>query len=351
MQNYISNKRIKDDITEMEILKVLDCKTYWDINNILSFQTFINIVMGGRGLGKTTQALIWALKRRKDKGEEFIYLRRYKPDTRKQKNLLENLVKDVKYIGIGDGSGYWSWKNNRLGYLIPLSTSNSYKSVDFSRVSTIIYDEAIILQTIATRYLDNEIFCLLEFMSTVFRHKISGIRIFILGNNLDFFNPYCRYFNITMFKNTYLDKERGILIRYEGVSKELRNIEEQTPLFKATKGTAYHDYHYDNKVIKDKRTNISKKKNNDKYIIGFILEDYCLNVYRRENNRFLLEISRTFNKQGKIVLLQNNQANFYGCDIFKASYLKWAKYNYSNDMFDYCDEDSELLLLNIIDMF
>ncbi len=368
MQNNVRDKGVKDltiediikrskrngkivPIEQMEILLTLDCRKYHDVNKVLSYEMFLNAIMGGRGIGKTTQWLIWCLNRRKNYGEEFIYMRRYKKETKLQKDLMDKYIHNSRFIGDGNDGGVYTWGNNVLGYLISLSASHSYKSVDFDKVCTIVFDEGIIKRSLVNRYLDNEMFHFFEFISTVFRTRKKKIRVIVLGNNLDFFNPYCEYFKVRVFNHLYVNKERGLLVMYDSDSPELRKEEEETPLFKLSKNTSYHDYHYNNEVFNENDVVLSPKRSTDKLMKDFVMNDYSLKLYVRDNNKLLLMSSRKWDVNNCIILLEHNEINYYGFDVFKSRYLQFFKYRYANKEIEFADKDANMLLINLFDLY
>ena len=336
---------------EMVLKKVLDCDTYWDILRIIKKKCFLNICMGGRGIGKTTQSNIFACENFRNRAEEFIYVRRYKSECASQEHLLDSIVDGVSFRGDKKGGGIYSWGGNTLGYIIPLSISQQYKSVNFENVSLIIFDEAIIPLGSPIHYLKDEIIALLEFASTVFRHRKNG-KILVLGNNLNFFNPYCEYFNVKVFNDLYVDNERGLLVEFAKHSPALLKIEEDTPLFKLTKGTAYHEYHYNNNVLTNNKVEIVKKRPNDKLVCRLIFNSYTLNIYTRSDGKMLLEsVRKVIEDDYSYYVMMDNQPNYYNIDLLRKTWFGIIKYRYYHFQIDYADENSSSIMNYIVDMF
>lgn len=335
---------------ELHLKLTLDCKTYWDIVKILSKGCFLNVCMGGRGIGKTTQGNIVGCMNFRDNGEEFIYLRRYKTECSAQEKLLDKIVDGTTFRGDKKGGGSYIWGGNTLGYIIPLSIAQQYKSMNFENVSMIIFDEAIIPLGANIHYLKDEVVALLEFASTVFRHRKNG-KILVLGNNLNFFNPYCEYFNVKVFNGLYVDKERGLLVEYAKHSPALLKIEEDTPLFKLTKGTAYHEYHYNNEVLTGEKIEVVEKKPNDKLHVRFIFNSYTLNVYVRSNGKMLLEsVRKVIEDDMTYIILNNNEPNYYNIEILRKSWFGLMKLRYYHYEIQYANQDAKMLMDYIVDM-
>lgn len=337
---------------EMQLKLTVDCETYWDIKSVIDKDCYMNICMGGRGIGKTEQCNGFNLENYRDFGRQFIYLRRYKTELSGASQLLDRWLDEVKYIGDKNGGGMYKWYGNTLGFAIPLSVAPNYKSgFNFENVDTIIYDEAIIKVGGTQRYLAGEVECLLEFASTVFRHR-SNVRIIVLGNNLQFFNPYCEFFKVKVFNGRYVDKERGLQILYSKDSAKLRAIEEQTPLFKLTVGTSYHDYHYNNAVISSQNINSSKKNNNDKIQMRLTLNSYTLNVYTRGNGRLFVESKNKIYDDGiTFEMLKDNEPNYFNISRFKTNWYQYFIARYYRHEIDYDSQDSYNLLQEFLILF
>lgn len=338
-------------INNLKLLLQIDNKTFYNIDKTLSYIAFLYIIFGGRGIGKTTQLILWCLNRRINFGEEFIYLRRYKPEVKLQRKLLNKYCNGVKVVGDGNGGWIYSWNEHILGYCIALSQASNYKSVEFENVRNIIYDEAIISPSSRQYYIKDEVTALFEFMSTVIR--LRNARVFVLGNNLNYFNPYCQYFDVPLFKDIYYDKERGLYIHYAKDNPVLRAIEENTPLYKLTKGTAYHEYHYNNMVLTDKIVKCVNKRNNDKLLFRCILKKYTLNCYVRDNKNLLFECKTKIINDGLTYIIFNNDndINYAYADMFKLRWIKLVRYKYGNEECEFTNQDAQMLVNMLLDMF
>ena len=52
-------------------------KYYYDLQEVLSYNAMINMLIGMRGLGKTYSVTKYVIKKFLTKKEEFFYIRRY----------------------------------------------------------------------------------------------------------------------------------------------------------------------------------------------------------------------------------------------------------------------------------
>lgn len=336
---------------DLILTKELKCDTYWDIESVEKKNCMLNIIMGGRSIGKTVQALIRCCMNFRDYGEQFVYVMRYASLISSKHDLLDSVANGISFEGDGNGGGYFKFGDNRVGYLMALSKATSYKSGNYEKVTTLIYDEAIIDPSATERYIPGETTKLLGLISTIFRHR-SNYRVYCLGNNLNFFNPYCAYFKVPPFRGNYKDDKRGLFIQYVKHSEKLLAIEEETPLYRLVQGTAYGDYHYNNEVLTNKKVVISKKYNNDKLMQRLILNTYTLNIYLRSTGRMLVESkSKVINDNFSLKLIVDSEINYNNVDILKMHLYKLICYKYYNEELDYCDTNSSYLVNEIIEMF
>lgn len=343
---------------------IKDDKIHYNNNRCNSFNAFINILIGGRGVGKTTNVLAPTIKNCVTKNvikngldglEEFIYLRRYKTETMKTKQLLNKYIKGAKLSIQGDGNACVKYKVNTInvGYSISLSCANAYKSVDFPYVKTIIYDEAILKPSGNYRYLKDEITALLEFVSTIFRSR-TNCKIYILGNNLDVFNPYFSYFNIPTFKKEYYDVERSIYIAMVESNQNYIVKEKETPLYKLTKNTSYGNYHYNNDIlVSDQATNYICDKPVDNELL------FRIGVYRCTLNVYLVgELTLYIEYKDKLIsdnityeiIDINGNVNYYVNKLFRRlNFCKLLIKEFSNRTINYNNTKAITLIENVIE--
>ena len=316
-------------------LKLKDDGKHYTANKYYSYKAFLALIDGGRGIGKTTTFLNMGL-RNTNKGEEFIYLRRYKPEIKKfvNKDSFKPMLDGVRYAGDGTGGYTAYYEDKLLGYLISLSTARSYKSVDFSRVTLIIFDEAFVRQTPSYRYLNDEVIQFLEFVSTVQRTR-TNLRVVLLGNNEDMFSPYHSFFEIPMFEGIWIDKERGIYCEHAINSPELLKDEQQTGLYKLIKDTAYGDYHYENKLIGEDRVKVIDKPESAKLIFRCNIEGQTINFYTFTKDN---DVAMFCEHRPKIIsdnityeLVNKGKINYLNVDIFKKRVKNYLYHFYFNN--------------------
>lgn len=304
-------------------LKLKFNSKYYNCNKFYSYRDlFLAMIDGGRGIGKTTTFCLKGFINC-NKGEEFIYLRRYKPEIKKfvTKDSFAPMLEGVIYQGDGTGGYTAIYEKRTLGYLIALSTARSYKSTDFSKVTLIIFDEAFVRQTASYRYLSDEVIQFLEFISTVIRTR-KNVKVVMLGNNEDIFSPYHSYFNIPVFKDIYIDAEHKIYCEHAKNSKELLEDERQTGLFSLIKDTSYGSYHYDNELLGMENVNVIEKPKNAKLFIRLIINNQMLNIYTftdvdKDYKLYCEHKEKVIKDNIAYELVENNKYNYFNIDMYK----------------------------------
>lgn len=329
--------------------KYYNCNKYYSYHDI-----FLGMIDGGRGIGKTSTFLIKALKNT-EKGEEFIYLRRYKPEIKKfmSKDSFSPILDGVIYQGDGTGGFNVYYEKKLLGYLISLSTARSYKSTDFSKVTLIIFDEAFVRQTSSYRYLQDEVIQFLEFISTVIRTR-KNVKVVLLGNNEDIFSPYHSYFNIPIFKSIYIDMEHKIYCEHAKNSKELLEDEEQTGLFALIKDTSYGSYHYDNELLGSEEIDTCEKPIGAKLFVRLIVNNQMLNIYTftdkdKEYKLYCEHKEKIIKDNISYELCNNNNFNYFNIDMYKKRLKSYIYRFYFHNLCKYNSQKGGAILTWIIE--
>ena len=125
---------------------------YYNFDKLFSYDFLIAFVIGERGCGKSFNSKLAVLKRFIKTGEQFLYIRRYKTEL---DTALVTFWDDLQAHGYFDDLELKVKRSKMLteftcdretcGYAVPLSTANILKSTSFPNVTTIIFDEFIIL--------------------------------------------------------------------------------------------------------------------------------------------------------------------------------------------------------------
>lgn len=239
---------------------------FWDINKSLSYNCLFNFIVGNRGGGKTYGAKKYCIDKFLRYEEEFVYLRRYKEEIKNIKNFfddIEGAYPDHKFkvrgrdILIDDCVA---------GHVVTLSTAKISKSVSYSNVSTIVFDE-FILDKGYYHYLPDEVTYFLDLYETIARMR-DNVKVFFLSNALTITNPYFLYFKIKIPYNKTISHKGDILIEMVQ-NKAYIDAKKNTRFGKMIQGTAYGNYAINNEFFRDDKTFVEKKTGDCKYYFGF----------------------------------------------------------------------------------
>lgn len=167
-------------------------KRYIDVTEQLYRQCMMYMYIGGRGIGKTYSALLYAMR----KNIPFLYLRRSQKEldicVTQAGNPFKKLNSNCGYEYVITGGDLPTvtqledGKNVLKGYAAALSTFSNIRGADFSDVKLIVYDE-FIPQKDNRCVIKNEWDALLNLLETVNRNReLEGeesVKIILLSNS------------------------------------------------------------------------------------------------------------------------------------------------------------------------
>lgn len=249
----------------------------------LTHNAIVNMVIGPRGAGKTYGLKLQACKNFIKKGEQFIYLRRYKSELQLVK---ENLFADINEnedfdVEFKDDKYYIN--NQVAGYAMALSISSQLKSASFPKVTLIIFDEFIIDSSDRFQhYLSNEVRKFLDLYETVARLR-ENVKAFLLANSLSFINPYTIYWRMKNPENKKIVKANNGLVLCELWSDEnYTETKLMTKFGQLVQGTEYGEMSVNNKFILDSDVFISSKHPDSHYLSGVIIDGREYSIWSHE---------------------------------------------------------------------
>jgi len=174
---------------------------YYSFDKIYSYNAIYNFIVGARGLGKTygwkKKVIAAAIKR----GDQFIYLRRYKDELKASRNTffadiyhefpkwdfrINGEYAEMAPAKTRDEGKKREWQV--IGHFMPLSIAQGRKSVAYPLVTNIGYDE-FILEKGMTHYLPDEANAFNQLYSTVDRNR-EKTKVFFMANAVSITNPY-----------------------------------------------------------------------------------------------------------------------------------------------------------------
>ena len=194
---------------------------YWNIKKILGLSCDFNLVIGQRGNGKTYGCLKYFLEFYKKTKKRFCYLRRWDEDIKAYRmeqlfapfrNLIDELFGEefsIQYRNhkffLVNGNGT---KVDCIGYVLSLSSSHHTKSISYTNVGNILFDEFIRMS--GEQELKDELSRFDNTLSTIIRGDNTNVVIWMLANTVSKYSPYFLRFGIDINK-----VEQGTIINKE----------------------------------------------------------------------------------------------------------------------------------------
>ena len=261
-----------------------------------------NIIIGGRGTGKTFTCLDnsyknvtdyshFALMRRTEVEISSIADEKYNPF--KALNRVKGYNVQARYIQKNSVGEFYETNTKGeetfLGYATALSTFGKLRGADLCDVSELVFDEFIKPKT--GRPLPDEADLFFNAYETINRNReLEGyppVKCYLLSNATTLNSPILEELNlinvIERMKNkgqiAFTDRDRGVhieLLDRIKVSEE----KEDTALYRLTKGSAYSNHALKNEFAYDSFENIAKV-NLSEYIAWIHLDD--LYIYRHKS--------------------------------------------------------------------
>ena len=260
---------------------MIDKSIFFNLDQILSYNALFNLIVGGRGIGKTYGAKKHGIKSFLKTGSQFIYVRRYNTELDRGKNdkFFNDIIKNKEFPEHEFTVSGMDYQIDGLtcGGAMALSTASIEKGVPYPEVGLIIFDEFIIDRGVH-HYLPDEITSFLDLYETVAR--LRDVTVLFLSNALTTTNPYFMYWNLQLPRNKsgIIRKGKDILLAMAS-SEAYTQTKKQTRFGKIIEGTAYADYAIDNKFLRDNDTFLEQKPGSARHLFAFKYMDRLYGVW------------------------------------------------------------------------
>ena len=279
---------------------------YYDLTRVLSYNAFINFLIGERGVGKTYSTTKFFVNQFKKKGYQFAYIRRYKTELKKAiPKFFDSMIKDDVFPDDNlyhKGDTFYC-NHHVIGYAMTLTTAQNLKGDNFPNVKYIMFDEFII-ENGQHHYLQDEVVNFLGLIETIARTR--DINIFMLGNAVNIVNPYFLFFNITLpYNNDIATFKDGLILVQYMKNKEYRDFKKKTKFGKLVAGTSYEAYAIDNIFQNDNKEFIEKKTGSSKCSFSIRYKNNIYGIWL-DYNEGKLFVSNSYNSNGIIFACTKN---------------------------------------------
>lgn len=322
---------------------------WYDIRKVEDKLSAVNIIIGGRGIGKTYSALSFVLEKQKP----FIYLRNTDVQL---KECITGFGNPFKRLNMDTGSDIFfkSEKSHSLiydgsredgqpiGYGLALSTFENLRGVDLSDVVYVIFDEFIEKRSLTFRQFE----CFISFYETVNRNReLLGEKplcCILLSNSQRLSNPILAGYGIiptieNMIRTGQKEyRKPGMYLSLP--SSAVSDLKKNTANYALINGTKIADEALNNAFAFDSFYGI-KRRNLNEYIPVVQIDDVY--IYKHKTTgRLYACMSQAQNIP--VFTSRDNKTAFlraFGRKLFDAA---------SKGFIDYSDFVTKTLLLDII---
>lgn len=242
------------------------------------------IVVASRGWGKTYGCKKLFVERFLNKGEQFIWTRRYKSEFENNDLFFEALKNNNEFPGVEfkvHGGRYYI-NNEVAGYYMALSTASGQKGVEFAKVKWAVFDEVTLDPKSNQRYLKNEYNAIKGLYDTIDRNK-GQLKFFLLGNNFSETNPVFIGFGVDTRQKIWKSKDKKTLALLSAGQAYIDFVK-TTSFGKMNAGTDYGRMAQDGEFISDKHGHIEKKTGMCSIIFTFDYEGRRYGAWRANDN-------------------------------------------------------------------
>nr|DAH23810.1 MAG TPA: DNA encapsidation protein [Caudoviricetes sp.] len=230
---------------------------YYSPQKLLTYNYLWNMVIGERGNGKTYAMKKYFIKDFIKNGHQFVWIRRYETEFDDFKEFFSDIIANnefPKYELIVNGKKLYC-NGKVMGFGIPLSKGITKKSVNYSAVTHICFDEFLIPRGSSYHYLKNEVFRLFDLYETIARTR--RVKMFMVANSISQNNPYFREFNVRLTGEFTKVNEQVIVETTNSVN--YRQYKKQTDFGRLASLTGYSKYAIDNDFVEDNYNFIEKR--------------------------------------------------------------------------------------------
>lgn len=269
---------------------------WYSFKEIKKLNCLFNFIISMRSSGKTIAMKDEMLNIAK-KHHRFVYIRRTATETKSVAmkeffNKLFMLGYHKEFNGlIKFEKDCFTVENEVIGYVVPLSTSNNSRSMDFINIDAIFFEEFVLMEDDKHKYLKDEVFKFLELYSTIARDK--DIPVYFIGNNIQLYNPYFIYFDIKP-PACGLKKWHDMAVEI-WQNKDLEVEKSKTRFGKIISHTAYGDYSIKNSSFQTNTNLIKKMDKGATPLFDFKYDNSMYGVWRSNSSLFFTDIKANKN--------------------------------------------------------
>lgn len=261
-----------------------------------------NFILSMRKGGKTFDLKVNAVMNHREKktARNFVYVRRQSVDIESNKMLefFNKMQQEGYYTGdeFDFRNGRFYRNKELMGYAVSLSSSKASRSVDFTDVGEIYFEEFVLLEDDNHRYLKNEVTDFLELYSTIDRYDYD-IPVYFLGNTIQLYNPYFIYFDVIPPKGYGIKTFGDIAVEIWDGSKLVEKLN-QRRFNKMIRNTDYYDYSVESQSFETLDKRIKKPPRGAQPICDFFIHGNQVGLWRKGSAYYMAHPTHALYKCG-----------------------------------------------------
>lgn len=248
-------------------------KKWYDPYPVITKNRAINMIVGGRRIGKTYSLKKALIKMALKNDTKIVFVRQKAVQLDEINDFFGDLKFDEEFkdLNIKDSKRYVYVNNKPLVLKVAVSGSSTLKSSgDYSDYNVIWFDE--FLQENGD-YLKFEAKKFMSLVVSVFRKDNPNNRVYMTSNTADYFNPYSEFFHFyPKSKEFTYDKKRNMLYQFVDMSEYVNDEENKSPFEKLVESTDYSDLALNNKFKDDNDNFVSKRSPESWELCGLELD-------------------------------------------------------------------------------
>lgn len=304
---------------------------YLDFNYLMSFDALFTLVNAERGVGKTYGFKKHAINNFIKNRKKFVYVRRFESELQEINTFFDDILLKERRLQEHE----FKVKDNRflmdgaeIGFYLPLTKAQQFKSMPFVDYDLILFDEYIIDDN-THHYIANEINIFYNLCETIFR--MNDFKAFLFGNSANLLNPYnihFDFFDLPYSKNHLWNKKLDAVYIY-AQNKAYQDYKSHTRFGRAVKSTNYGKFAIENKFYGDNADMVEKKKDCF-YFCSIKLKEATLHFYKSNRLNRLYASSKKLNYDN--IKLYSFYADDYSFDVTITRSIK-TNYHLKNILF------------------
>lgn len=262
-------------------------KKYYSIKELLTKSRYILMSVGGRSIGKTYSTLSYLIDDFLKKGNEFIYICRYKTQYPTLNDIFIRVRNDKKFsdVELSQKGRNLFINGEKAGQIVALTEFRNGKNMQFSdSINTILFDEFLVEEGQA--YIKGEIDLFVIALVSIFRQR-PGCKVIMLSNSTAYNNPYFEFFGLLPDNTKRFNLYKKICVEFPDSNEYYSD--EKSDLQELLEGTEFEGVTFNNEFKDITNINVMKLGRYEKSKYTILFEGKKYGIYKNQYiNRIII---------------------------------------------------------------